>query len=127
MGRGKMTTDGALIVPESLASPLIRKIAREADPRASDVYAALYELERVGNKDAIAEYLADRGFKGHQSAADSCPVALYLRAKTGFVVYISQTDWSVGDLVSIDSFPLPPYVANFVAAFDDDAYPDLVK
>lgn len=90
---------------------------------------ALAELQNLGGPAAIAKHFGMTGVKGARRNSTSCPVTNYLIAKTDAVAV------SVGRVTvsyampdgNYDTTILPPYVSDFVVAFDFGSFPELVK
>jgi phosphoserine phosphatase len=87
---------------------------------------ALERLGRMRNADEIAQYLKERGIKGHTISAYDCPIARYVEAETGVAVAVAQRSVSPrGDYM--EWVMPPPNVSAFIAQFDLHQYSDLVE
>lgn len=85
-----------------------------------EITSALEELP----KDAtlIAEFLGEQGIKGDYHIA-SCPVANYLKQKTGLLVQVGgRRVWAGTDRVV-----MPLTVTDFINRFDDNQFPALYE
>lgn len=105
---------------------------------AAAIRTALDDLAAKGNAKDIAEHLLAEGHRGYRDLNNCCPVAEYLRAKTGESVEVDpERVWGVvygcfdadctcdgPDCVSV---PTPPAVAGFIARFDEGLFPKLDK
>jgi hypothetical protein len=100
----------------------------------ADPFALLAELEALGDPDKIAEHLRAAGMgTSLRGIAHACPVASYLRAKTGVTPSIGIDCWSpmrIEDsegfqLPEMPSFPLGSHVTEFVSKIDFGEYPEL--
>ena len=81
------------------------------------------KLDALGSPDAIASFLAAEGCTGDHQAW-TCPVSRYVTRETGVGVGITLQFWAphTQQYISHDR-QLPGHVSEFVARFDDGAYP----
>jgi hypothetical protein len=81
--------------------------------------------ELGGNEKEIAQSLRAKNIKGVRNSYISCPIANYLRTSKSNVCKINtSTYWSS---VNDESFEHPQAVTDFIIAFDDMNYPDLIE
>lgn len=75
--------------------------------------------------DEIALELRDQGFRGKQIISDCCPIANFVKAKTGAQIWICDSvyDAFVGGAKITNE--TPSNVGKFVRNFDGDQYPFL--
>lgn len=102
---------------------------------AVSLSAAVAEIPVDGGPDKVAGFLLAKGIRGPRWNGADCPLARYLRMRTGVpadslivgVDYVHRR-WIADDgLVSSELVRLPPVVARFVARFDEfNAYPRLL-
>lgn len=95
------------------------------------VRRALDELNALPNPDAIARHLREAGARGYRASPSSCPVATFLRRRSGaHTVSVSYT-WGVRVQVNADGprhdvSPVRGSVFEFVTLFDEGRhYQDL--
>lgn len=88
-------------------------------------------LECLGNSaEEVRETLADWGFKGVPGILNGCPVEKYLE-QHGWVVSVTEDDvhvlipWAKWDKWL--EVPLPQAVVEFLDAFHEGCYPELVE
>lgn len=95
-------------------------------------------LEELGkDKDAIARALKEKGIKGYPGLPCSCPIANYLQ-EVGFIhpmitshIYTDEMKYTginaEGKMeTKIDSAERSPEMVDFMVAFDNLEYPELV-
>jgi len=88
----------------------------------TEIESALAEIPDT-DPQGVADWLLERGFQGYVDSPSCCPVANFLRDRTGYPEIYVEGDcgWcSDGD------FLLPGSVANFIPLFDLKNYPELI-
>lgn len=92
------------------------------------IKAALDELNRQGSADAIASLFEVESIVGGVDPA-GCPVANWVRAKTGRQIGVGKTNWAplVNGACHGGSHQLPEHVSAFVCRFDDGKYKSLIS
>lgn len=88
-------------------------------------------LEQLpGNANKIAAYLAERDCKGIPQAANDCPIAVYFRQNVpgldGHNVSHFFVSWFEDTPPVYNSLTFPSHVRQFIDAFDDGCYRDLI-
>lgn len=91
------------------------------------IKAALDELNRQGSADAIASLFAVEAIVGNANPA-RCPVANWVKAKTGRQIAVGKTNWGVlvNGAVLHGTHKLPEHVSVFVVRFDEGKYQSLL-
>lgn len=84
----------------------------------------LEKLGALGSSRAIAKFLEEEGVSGKLKGATSCPIANYVRRETGVSIAVSAELWAGHP--DAERRPVPRWVGEFVARFDDGAFPALV-
>jgi hypothetical protein len=78
----------------------------------------------------IRAFLAKEGVTGRTYESESCPVAEYLRAKSGFKVTVGYTKISACStipLLHLATLGVPtPAMVDFIINFDQGDYPELL-
>lgn len=89
------------------------------------VRLALKELAKdAEHPDAVAQRLRDVRVTGRRGDTESCPIANYLRRKTGLKVEVEYMD-TTNDWVTKLPVKNPYVVSRFIRSFDSGHYPDL--
>lgn len=97
------------------------------DPRAAAVTTALDKLAAEGDAGQIAARLTAAGHVGELNMTYTCPVARYLHHHTGAWVRVEALDWALDTRHGAYLGDLPGEIPEFIAAFDDRDYPELVQ
>lgn len=93
--------------PKRITSTLIRALLRELGDTPK----------------AIATSLRRRRLKGMLGVSNFCPLARYLKAKTGELTTVTE---GYVDCDGLHNVPMPQPCRDFVEAFDNNEFPDLV-
>lgn len=96
------------------------------DMRDRELAGTLHYLDRLGSKDAIADYLRAAGIKGKRMRSCMCPVANWLAFQLDTAQRVS-----VGSKITLAAYEdgppaeaqTPENVSQFIYAFDQDEYP----
>lgn len=102
----------------------------------SDVQAWMDKLGGM-QPEEIRKLMQDEGIKGQRILSRSCPIANFLKAKTGQHASIGFGSYAIVTYKSVptrpsctywimdDPKPNPQSVTEFVVNFDNDQYPEL--
>ena len=92
---------------------------------SADIETRVRELldELGDDRDKIAASLAAKGIKGQRTEGTACPIFNYLRSEGASVVSVDAEEIDLG----YGAIRLPVPVGDFVWAFDDNVYPELVE
>ena len=89
---------------------------------AEKVAAALKALGR--SRKAVAQALVKAGCKGEPSSTVRCPVAVYLRRKTGLKLDVCNSNVYIRGVICAKN---PRPVSMLISAFDRGEFPELEK
>lgn len=122
-------TVSGIPLPAGATFPVEMAQVRRED---QDVATVLDLLNEQGSAGAIATLFEAEAILGTMHS-QRCPVANWVKAKTGKTVHIGSHVWGMpsedehGAYMVARSYPLPAHVSRFVSMFDGGQYPQLRK